>query len=397
MSEFVRVAVSTLGLLLSIVLLYNLKKNNRSNLYLIAYLLLINLFNLIQYFTMFSQEKNHAVIFLVHFQPLIVLTGPFLFFYVRSLLADSARLQKWDWIHFIPSVLYFINCSRYYFYSWDRKLAFAAEVIQNRSVMLSFDPVIFSGNISYIFRSLLAIGYVIACTVLVYRHYKEDFRRHIQNQLIFRWLTILIFFSYLMNIGIFYYVAKLLYFWSYDNGFTVAPMSALYIGLVSLTALNVMLFFFPNILYGLPRLDYELSSAVVLPGFSEPSFAKTKGSKDFEMSDSKLELISKKVNSYIIDKPYINPSFTVSLMSSQTGIPAHHISYYFNVYLKVDFTTWKNNLRIDYAIELINNGLADKLTLDAILRKVGFLSRSTFISAFKKRTGKTPSDYLSLE
>jgi AraC-like DNA-binding protein len=158
-----------------------------------------------------------------------------------------------------------------------------------------------------------------------------------------------------------------------------------------------MLFFFPNILYGLPRLDYELSSAVVLPGFSEPSFAKTKGSKDFEMSDSKLELISKKVNSYIIDKPYINPSFTVSLMSSQTGIPAHHISYYFNVYLKVDFTTWKNNLRIDYAIELINNGLADKLTLDAILRKVGFLSRSTFISAFKKRTGKTPSDYLSLE
>ena len=397
MSEFVRVAVSTLGLLLSIVLLSNIKKNNRSNLYLIAYLLLINLFNLIQYFTMFSQEKNHAVIFLVHFQPLIVLTGPFLFFYVRSLLTDSARLQKWDWIHFIPSVLYFINCSRYYFYSWDRKLAFAAEVIQNRSVMLNFDPVIFSGSISYIFRSLLAIGYVIACTLFVYRHYKEDFRRHIQNQLIFHWLTILIFFSYLMNIGIFYYVAKLLYFWSYDNGFTVAPLPALYIGLVSLTALNAMLFFFPNILYGLPRLDYELSSAVVPSSFSEPSIVKNKGSKDFEMSDSKLELISTKVSSYIKDQPFVNPSFSVSLMSSDTGIPAHHISYYFNVYLQIDFTTWKNNLRIDYAIKLIDNGLADKLTLDAILREVGFSSRSTFISAFKKRTGKTPSEYLSLE
>lgn len=115
------------------------------------------------------------------------------------------------------------------------------------------------------------------------------------------------------------------------------------------------------------------------------------------MSDSKLELITKKINSYIKDQPFINPSFSVSLMSSDTGIPAHHISYYFNVYLKSDFTTWKNNLRIDYAIELINKGLADKLTLDAILRKVGFLSRSTFISAFKKRTGKTPSEYLSLE
>ena len=38
--------------------------------------------------------------------------------------------------------------------------------------------------------------------------------------------------------------------------------------------------------------------------------------------------------------------------------------------------------------------LTDKLTLDAISKKAGFVSRSTFISSFKLRTGLTPSEFI---
>ena len=59
-----------------------------------------------------------------------------------------------------------------------------------------------------------------------------------------------------------------------------------------------------------------------------------------------------------------------------------------------NFTNWKNNARIDYVIHLIKTGETDKLTLDAISKKAGFVSRSTFISSFKLRTGLTPSEFI---
>jgi hypothetical protein len=74
---------------------------------LILFIVLINLFNVIQYSTMFSNNKYLAMICLVHFQPIIVLTGPMLYFYVRGVLKDDSQLYKKDWIHFVPSILYF--------------------------------------------------------------------------------------------------------------------------------------------------------------------------------------------------------------------------------------------------------------------------------------------------
>ncbi|MBR6714404.1 MAG: helix-turn-helix transcriptional regulator, partial [Bacteroidaceae bacterium] len=40
-------------------------------------------------------------------------------------------------------------------------------------------------------------------------------------------------------------------------------------------------------------------------------------------------------------------------------------------------------------------GYLDKQTIDALINRVGFSSRSNFYRAFKACTGKSPSDYLS--
>lgn len=81
-------------------------------------------------------------------------------------------------------------------------------------------------------------------------------------------------------------------------------------------------------------------------------------------------------------------------MSADTDIPAHHLSYYLNEHLKINFNTWKNDLRINHVISLIESGSYETLTLDALSKQSGFGSRSSFINAFKLKTGQTPSEYL---
>ena len=386
--------ISLFGLFLCFLLIFNMNQTNRVNIYLTLFLLLINLFNVINYCTMFSSNKYLGAIFLVHFQPIIVLTGPMLFFYVRGLLNDDASLSKKDWLHFIPSFLYLVNCSRYYLYSVDYKLSFAQKVIANRMEMLHFDSLLFSGNVSYLGRSIMAIGYTTYCLILVFRHFKDDIRRQMQNKLIFKWLTLLLLFNYLMNFNIFYYVIRLLYSWSFSNGLTVVPMGALIFGVACLLFINCILFFFPNILYGLPRMDYKLSFSHQAEAAELENYKATKSSKYFEISTDKLELISDKLYQYYSERPYIRPNFNLTMTANDTGIPAHHISYFLKVYLKTDFITWKNNARIEYVIELIQLGEAENLTLEAISKKAGFISRTTFISSFKQKTGKTPSEYI---
>jgi hypothetical protein len=98
---------------------------------------------------MYSDNKYLGAIFMVHFQSIIVLTGPMLFFYVRGILKDDHKLYKKDWIHFMPLILYLINTSRYLFYSFDYKLSFAEKVIKSRMVMLEFYPSTSTPFVSY--------------------------------------------------------------------------------------------------------------------------------------------------------------------------------------------------------------------------------------------------------
>jgi AraC-like DNA-binding protein len=161
---------------------------------------------------------------------------------------------------------------------------------------------------------------------------------------------------------------------------------------LGLLLLNFSLFFFPNILYGLPQLDYNMikqSKPMV-----EVNTSLKKEAKSFEISDDKLNLLSAKIDAYLLSLPYINTNFTLSVMSADTEIPAHHLSYFLNEHLKINFNTWKNDLRINHVISLIESGSYERLTLDALSKQSGFGSRSSFINAFKLKTGKTPSEYL---
>jgi AraC-like DNA-binding protein len=212
-----------------------------------------------------------------------------------------------------------------------------------------------------------------------------------QPRLIYRWLISLIGMALLLYLTFF-----LFSFIGYETrNIQLTELRSKYILYViglGLLLLNFSLLFFPNILYGLPQLDYNMIKKSK-PTIEVDTLLK-KEAKSFEISDDKLSLLSAKIDAYLLSLPYLNTHFTLSVMSADTDIPAHHLSYYLNEHLKINFNTWKNDLRINHVISLIESGSYETLTLDALSKQSGFGSRSSFINAFKLKTGQTPSEYL---
>lgn len=383
--------LTILGFLVTFLILINLKTSNKSNLYLFFFLLINNIYSLSHYAAIDSGNKYFTAIMLVHFTPFYLLLGPLFYFYVRGLVYDEASLSKKDIIHFIPAILILINISPYIFQAIDQKLFFASEVIKDPVNILKYNFLFISPTVNFISRPIFAISYLIPAVFLIYKKRLNETYNDIQAKLIYRWLisligiTALLYFAFLIFSVIGYTTLN-------ANETADRGEYVLYASAIGLLLLNFSLLFFPNILYGLPQLDYAMikSRNKVIVANEELK----KEVKSFEISEDKLNLLTSKIDAYLLTLPYISLHFTLSVMSAETDIPAHHLSYYLNEHLKLNFNTWKNDLRINHVINLINSGSYESLTLDALSKQSGFGSRSSFINAFKLKTGQTPSEYL---
>ena len=96
-------------------------------------------------------------------------------------------------------------------------------------------------------------------------------------------------------------------------------------------------------------------------------------------------------------KLYLQPDFSLDQLAKSMSTPKHHLYYCFNSVLYKKFTKVRSEFRIDYAKKLIEKGLSDSLTLDAIGNQSGFSSRSSFYNTFKDEVGCSPGEYLKEE
>jgi len=109
------------------------------------------------------------------------------------------------------------------------------------------------------------------------------------------------------------------------------------------------------------------------------------------------EIVEKLKNVMNKSKEYLDPDFTISVLSSLVGYNTKYVSSVINDHYGKNFRSFINTYRIKEAlIRLQSKGEYKNMTIKAIGESVGFRSTSNFISAFKKETGLTPSMYLKL-
>lgn len=101
-----------------------------------------------------------------------------------------------------------------------------------------------------------------------------------------------------------------------------------------------------------------------------------------------------RLKKYMIEeKPFLNPSLTIQDISGKMGIPVRDLSLLINHQIGQHFYDFVNTYRIEHAMSMLKDDTKSKVTILEILYEVGFNSKSSFNTAFKKHTGNTPTSY----
>jgi AraC-like DNA-binding protein len=390
--------VSLFGLMVSALLIVNTTSENKSRIYLSLFFLSISIFSLTRNFIFYVNHPYILYYFLPGAIPFFNLSAPLLYLYIKKSLSpdESIMPQGKEFWHFFPMCLSLVNILPHMLLSPEIKIAFIKSIVHNPFQLMQLKTLLFPIEYNLLLRPLIGIIYSIAA----FKIYLNRRATILQSDKSFlssnlNWFAILLICS-----GLNFFSAFLIGLFAQHGAYRVSDVAEIklfmLIPTLFLLILNSSIFFFPRILYGVNSrrpIKKELSSKkVVSQDFDHSTFEHL--ISDSLNPESTNHIISQKLAEYFTGKPFLQPGFTLSVISKEMNIPYHQLTTYYNNFLGINFNDWKNNARIDYAIELINNGRAKNLTLESIAIMCGFLSRSNFVNAFRKKTGLTPSEYL---
>lgn len=91
---------------------------------------------------------------------------------------------------------------------------------------------------------------------------------------------------------------------------------------------------------------------------------------------------------------YLRKDLSVRTIAELHKVNTKYISESINQNAEMNFNSYINEKRINFAKQLIDSEASKELTLEAIAYESGFRSKSSFNSAFKNFTGMTPSEFM---
>lgn len=387
------------GIFTSFILIYYLSSLNRSNAFLALFFLCCNLIVMVYYGLHFTIDPFWEGICFVHWLPLSFLIGPFLFYYVKTMVTNSHKLEKIDYLHLIPAVFIVINCLPFTLLPFEQKAKIAHEIVNvTQKYTLDFQFVSFESIL--ITRSLHLIAYCLLSLVYFSVHSKKTKAKFGQlstnHAILKRWIYLLCAIQFIISGNSILHILHVvgIYFDFESEAYTkIFTSKNHYLSVAGggFFIQNLCLFLFPKILYGnISFLPDKVNNNL----FSNIKSSLPKKRKQIELN---LE-IENELSAYLLSLPYTKKEFSIAQTAFDLKIPERTLSLYFNTQLGISFSEWRKKLRIDHAIELIKSGDSKKITIEAISSNSGFASRSKFIDAFKEQTGITPSAYIkSLE
>lgn len=112
------------------------------------------------------------------------------------------------------------------------------------------------------------------------------------------------------------------------------------------------------------------------------------------LSESNKQLYLNRLQKFMNSrKPHLEPTITLPELARTLSIPRHHLSQVINESFNLNFNDFINKYRIEDALLFLQDSTNHNGTILEIAYRVGFNSKSTFNSAFKKYTGQTPKEY----
>jgi AraC-like DNA-binding protein len=285
----------------------------------------------------------------------LLIKGPLLNLYVRSITEDGFKIEKYNVIHILPVFVIMgiliafdidLNAMRY-----TTKFMSAHRVFAIETVWYSI--------------KIIPLLYFISATVTVYR-YRQRLKEHYStiNEPAIKWL---------------YYLTL---------AFVLTDAWSLLISMIT------YLFRFP-----LGITDNYLSFMIVIALFYYSiSFAQklttTKNESEDPAIDKPLDSIIKKIVDGIeVQKLHLNQNLNIEQFSKKIGVPYRVVSYAINKAFDTNFFEFNNSHRVEEAKRMLADKEFESLSIMEVLLESGFNSKSSFQRFFKRLTGVSPTEF----
>jgi len=367
------IIISVITILVSLFLslfLVTVKTEHKLSNRLFAFFLVLNAVDIsINLGTLFEIPLNIRVFISLIF----LLQLPVFYLYVLSVCYSDFRLKREHLLHIIPFLLVnIVLIPRFYSVSEASKISF----LKNSTSMIEI-------QFNHILVHIQILCYLIAVFTILKKAkkiYLENYAGASIESL--KWL-----FQFTVALSVFFAIALL------KNIFKFTDYPNISEGLKSgllLLELTIIFWYLYKALNN-PGLFRKIDSKLLLV---QELISEKKNSEQLNENDKEYNEELLKLKKYMIEeKPFLNPALTIQDVAAALQIPVRDLSLLINHKLEQHFYDFVNTYRIENAMNILKDSTKSKLTILEILYDVGFNSKSSFNTAFKKHTGNTPTAY----
>lgn len=298
---------------------------------------------------------------------------PLFYLYVLSICYNNFKLRLSSLYHILPFAINNLLIVSISLFSKNDSLQFA---LQEFSLIFS----------TFILK-LQAVIYLIAI-IYVLRRYKKIYLHNYANGNIniYNWLfRIVLVFLITLPLSV---LKDLSYFRNHQEIFIWTIVALTTAALLLFCWFVLIALYNPEFFRGVdPNIDT-----------AKKYLSKKNDKRAFESKlDSMDSALIEQLRKHMIEKePFLEPTLTLQELALQMNIPSRELSILINQHIGQHFFEFINKYRIEKALEIIEKSTKSEFTIQQIYFEVGFNSKSSFNTAFKKFTQSTPTAYRNL-
>ena len=319
------------------------------------------------------------------YRPVFILACVAIYFYCKALTTPGFRFTFSDSIHLVPFGIYTIATLPFFLSDPATKIAF-----------LSLQPFTVSWAIERGFFVVVFVVYFGLSYRIILQHQRriKDVFSNLEKVKL-DWLR-----NLLLAFGVIWMIALLRFLSAYgkvgyENKFAVPILLCLTIYLIGWYALRQPEIFGNRWDQLIRELDRKSAPVLATDNNLPVDPASHKPQSKYEYSSlSELDIARYKnnlINHLEQEKPYIDPDFKLQNLADHLDIPSYQVSQIINTELKQNFYDLVNSMRINDAKRRLTDPAQKQTRIINIAYDVGYSSKSTFNTAFKKYTNTTPS------
>lgn len=315
----------------------------------------------------YSNLTTEFLFFIPFMQVLVI--GPVVYFYIRSLLNPSFHFSRKDWIHFIPGILYLVYSlvvfitdkfilEEFYFYADGRDKDLKAW---------------------YQILGLFSMLYYLILSLRAYLTYKNVIFNIVSyaDSILFRWIQ-----NFLIALLLFV-ILRIVFFFTNPQWENFGSQFWYYLS-----------FGFIMLYISISGYAQAIKSTSLPPVKMEPNIQELEDEKTPTSTVDIDRWYNQIVEALEGKKMFENPQLTLLDLANELNTNSKTISSSINTGAKMNFNDFINHYRIEAVKVKLREGEHQQTTLLGIAFDSGFNSKATFNRAFKKSTGTTPKNFI---